>query len=81
MHDVSYSIAEASDRCGLSPRQIRYLEQRGWIKPGYIKIGGTHQRRFSCQLVKQLSEIAKLRREGFELEAAVTRVGAQCRSP
>lgn len=74
MREVDFSISEASRRSGLSPRQIRYLESRGWIKPEYIKIGSTQQRRFPNQLVEQLSEIATLRAEGFELGAAVARV-------
>ncbi len=75
MADIDFSIAEASKRSGLSPRQIRYLEKQGWIEPGYIKIGSTRQRRFSIQLIKRLSEIARLRAEGFELSAAVARIG------
>jgi len=75
MADVDFSISEASKRSGLSPRKIRYLERQGWFKPEYIKIGGTRQRRFSPELVEQLSEIARLREEGFELSAAVARIG------
>ena len=74
MQDVDFSISEASRQSGLSPRQIRYIETQGWIEPDYIKIGSTHQRRFSAQLVEQLSEIARLRDEGFELRAAIARV-------
>ncbi len=72
MADEHFSIGEASKQSGLSARQIRYLEDRGCIKPDYIMIGNTRQRRFSKDLVKTLIEIADLRHEGYELPIAVS---------
>lgn len=68
------SITDAAKQSGLSPRKIRYLEELGHIVPEYIKVGSICQRRYSPALIAQLAEIAKLRREGFELGAAVARV-------
>ena len=67
----TFSIGVASMRSGLTPRMIRYMEERSWIKPLYIKIGSVRQRRYSEELVEQLAAIARYRQEGFELEAAV----------
>ena len=78
MVNRNFSIGEASKQSGLSSRQIRYLEERGYIKPDYIMIGNTHQRRFSEDLIKILIEIADLRHEGLELNAAVKQVLKDC---
>lgn len=66
------SIGDASERSGLSLRQIRYLEERGLIQPEYIEVHGVRQRRYKSELVKRLAEIARLRKEGYELDAAVS---------
>ena len=68
---ATMSIADASEHTGLTPRQIRYLEERGHILPQYIKIGSARQRRYSAELVELLAEIAKFRQEGLTLKAAV----------
>ena len=70
----TFSITDAAKQSGLSPRKIRYLEELGHIVPEYIKIGSICQRRYSPALIAQLAQIAKLRREGFELDAAVAKV-------
>ena len=69
MSDVS--IAGAAKRSGLSARQIRYLEDRGFIAPDWISVGNGQQRRYSEALVNRLAEINKLRQRGFELATAV----------
>ena len=73
----TYSISDAASHSGLSPRQIRYLEDLGHIKPDYIKIGSICQRRYPVELMEQLIKIAKLRQEGFELGAAVVRANEE----
>jgi DNA-binding transcriptional MerR regulator len=69
----TFSIADASERSGLTPRKIRYLEERGDISPDYITIGSTRQRRYSAELVERLAKIFRYREKGFKLDAAVSR--------
>lgn len=71
----TFSIGAASKRSGLTPKMIRYMEERGWIKPLYIKIGSVRQRRFTQELVERLSEIGELRRAGYTLAAAIELAG------
>ena len=70
----TYSITDAAKQSGLSPRKIRYLEELGHIVPEYIEMGSTCQRRYSPALIDQLAKIAELRRQGFEVGAAVSKV-------
>ena len=67
------SIGTAAEHSGLTPRQTRYLESKGLIERQFIEVAGIRQRRYTQDMVDQLSEIAKLRRDGFELPAAVRR--------
>ena len=69
--DTGVSISEAASISGLSIKQLRYFENRNYIKPDYINVGGIRQRRFSTNLVDQLTAIAEYRLKGFELETAV----------
>lgn len=74
---ADYSIGDASEQSGLSPRQIRYLEERGLIRPEYIEVHGIRQRRYSPELVKRLAEITRLRDGGFTLDAAVAQTSVK----
>ena len=65
------SISVAAARCGLSAKQLRYFEDRDYIHPQYISIGGIQQRRYSKELVEILTNIAKHIREGYKLGVAV----------
>lgn len=72
MRDITdtMSIGAAAKRSGLTPRQIRYLEERKHIHPIYIDVNGRRQRRYTEQQADQLAYIAKLRSEGYEVETA-----------
>ena len=72
MADENFSISCASKKSGLSNRQIRYLEEREYIKPDYIIIGNTHQRRYTADMLENLITIARLRESGYELGVAVS---------
>ena len=65
------SIGTAAKISGLTPRQIRYLEERNYIKPIYIDVNGQRQRRYTRQQVDIMAYIAKLRSEGYEITTAV----------
>ena len=70
----TYSIGIASKLSGLTPRQIRYLESKKLLVPQFIKVAGVRQRRYTQDVVDKLVKIARLRRAGFELGAAVAKV-------
>lgn len=74
MDEVTFSIGDVAKRSGMSARKIRYLEEKGWIKPVYISIGSTTQRRYSIALLKQIKHISDLRQQGYRLAIAASKV-------
>jgi DNA-binding transcriptional MerR regulator len=68
--EETVSIAVVAEQSGLTPRQIRYLDERG-VEPYWLEIGGTKQRRYSENQVERLIAIADLKDQGYKLDAAV----------
>ncbi len=72
MNIPNVSIAVASQLTGLTPRQIRYLEQIAAIYPEYIEVGSTRHRRYGTALLDKLSRIKTLLDKGYTTTAAVS---------
>ena len=63
------SIGAIARLTGLTLRQIRYLDKH--LMPMFIDINGRKQRRYDKNQLEQLLRLAKLRKEGYELGAAI----------
>jgi hypothetical protein len=69
----TYSIGDVVKMAGLTDRQIRYLEEKGYIQPLWIRISSKKQRRYTESQAELLKRIGTLRKEGYRLPVAVAR--------
>ncbi len=60
---TTWSIGEASEKCGLSPHTLRWYERIGLL--GAIERGGDGRRRFGDRDLEWLSLLIKLRATGM----------------
>ena len=60
---TTWSIGEASEKCGLSPHTLRWYERIGLL--GTIERGGDGRRRFGDRDLEWLSLLTKLRATGM----------------
>ena len=72
------TIGTVSELTGLSPRQLRYLEQKGLIQPAR-STGG--QRQYSNSLLPLLKQINNLRDSGLNLEEICARINLERKAP
>lgn len=71
----SMSISDASLATGLSPKQLRSYESRGYISaPVKITCGKVAYRRYLPQHIKELKAFKNFVDEGFTLQAAAKKV-------
>tara|TARA_B100000614_G_scaffold215177_1_gene199326 strand:- start:667 stop:936 length:270 start_codon:yes stop_codon:yes gene_type:complete len=74
----SVSIGDASRMTGLSPKQIRTFEERGYIIPALRIISGTLKyRRFCKEHIDNLKALKQFIDEGFTLRAAAEKAKQQ----
>lgn len=65
-------IGQISEMTGVSPRQLRYWEKRGYIQPLAKKEGETRQ--YKAKTVVTILGIKHFLDEGYTLQAAVTKM-------
>ena len=67
----SLSISDASIQTGLSQKQLREYEAKGFInEPVKIRCGSIQYRRFSPEHVEEIKVFAKYINQGFKLPIA-----------
>ena len=73
-----YSIGEAARICGVTEKQIRHWEERGFIPPPQRVICGKRAyRQFTEEGFRLISRIKEYLDEGFTLTVAAKKAGAE----
>lgn len=77
MQGKDYSIGDAARLTGITEKQLRNWEQRGYIKGVSRVVSGERSyRRYSEDLIHQIESIKALLEEGFTLPAAAAKASA-----
>jgi DNA-binding transcriptional MerR regulator len=70
-HKITFSIGDTAEMAGVSQRQIRDWEARGYIpKAERLICGERAYRRFCLQQVEIIKKIKEYQDQGFTLQAA-----------
>lgn len=71
----SLSISDASRETGLSQKQLRSYEARGYIsEPFKVRCGEISYRRYSAQHIAEIKAFKRFVDEGFTLQAASKKI-------
>ena len=74
----SISISDASAETGLSQKQLREYEAKGYInKPIKVRCGSISYRYFSPEHIKEIKIFTKYKNQGFTLPMAATKAYAE----
>ena len=74
IHEKIYSIGEAARKCGVSIKQIRHWEDKGYIpEPDRVVCGERAYRKFGPEEMKIIKKIKAGLDAGFTLQAAAKR--------
>jgi DNA-binding transcriptional MerR regulator len=74
----SLSISDASIQTGLSQKQLREYEAKGYIKePIKIRCGAIQYRRYSPEHIEEIKIFAKYKNQGFTLPIASSKAYAE----
>lgn len=68
------SIGEASKLVGLHLRTLRYLDVRGYVQVGWMKVGDQRVRVYDADAISRLKQIAALMEQGFPPRVAAAKV-------
>ena len=71
VHKITFSIGDTAEMAGVSQRQIRDWEARGYIpKAQRLICGDRAYRRFSMEQIEIIKKIKEYQDQGFTLQAA-----------
>lgn len=74
----SISISDASAETGLSQKQLREYEAKGFInKPFKVRCGAIQYRYYSPEHIRQIKIFAKYKIQGFTLPIAASKAYAE----
>jgi len=74
----SVSISDASTQTGLSQKQLREYEEKGYIKaPFKVQCGQISYRHYSPEHIKEIKIFAKYKNQGFTLPIAASKAYAE----
>ena len=74
----SLSISDASIQTGLSQKQLRDYESKGYIKESIkIRCGSILYRRYSLEHIEEIKIFAKYKNQGFTLPIASSKAYAE----
>ena len=74
----SVSISDASTETGLSQKQLREYEAKGYInEPIKVRCGSISYRYFSPEHIRQINIFAKYKNQGFTLPIAAIKAYAE----
>ncbi|MDX9964485.1 MerR family transcriptional regulator [Desulfobacter postgatei] len=74
----SVSISDASTETGLSQKQLREYEAKGYInEPIKVRCGSISYRYFSPEHIRQINIFAKYKNQGFTLPIAASKAYAE----
>lgn len=72
------SISDASAETGLSPKQLREYEAKGFINvPFKVRCGAIQYRRYSPEHIREIKIFAKYKNQGFTLPMAASKAYAE----
>lgn len=70
----SISISDASTETGLSQKQLREYEAKGFIRePFKVRCGAIQYRRYTPEHVREIKIFAKYKNQGFTLPIAASK--------
>lgn len=74
----SVSILDASAETGLSQKQLREYEAKGFInEPFKVRCGAISYRRYTPEHIRQIKIFAKYKNQGFTLPMAASKAYAE----
>ncbi|EIM62712.1 helix-turn-helix domain-containing protein [Desulfobacter postgatei] len=74
----SVSISDASTETGLSQKQLREYEAKGFIsEPFKVRCGAIQYRYYSPEHIRQINIFAKYKNQGFTLPIAASKAYAE----
>ena len=74
----SVSISDASTETGLSQKQLREYEAKGYInEPIKVRCGSISYRYFSPKHIREIKIFAKYKKQGFTLPIAASKAYAE----
>jgi DNA-binding transcriptional MerR regulator len=68
----SYSIGDVAEQTGITEKQLRYWELRGYIKPEKMVSGKRYFRRYSDNQIRFIKSVKTQLDKGFTLQASIT---------
>jgi hypothetical protein len=74
-------ITEMARQTGASVDEIRYLEQKGFIKPGRTRLNKREVREYPEQDIRIIEIIIKYRRQGFTWNVAFQKARQEIDKP
>ena len=73
--------AEIFGAIGATPDEVRYYEQKGFVKSRWKRLRERRVRDYPQAEVRKIELITKYRREGFELDVAYQKAMDELQSP
>ena len=79
--DETFGVSEAARLSGLTPKQLRYWEERGYIPvPRRMNYGNRKHRQFSQPEIKLIQSIKSHLDEGYSLSPAARMASAKIKN-
>ena len=67
----TFSIGDVADQTGITEKQLRYWELRGYIQPEKMVSGKRYIRRYSSDQIRFIKGVKELLDKGFTLQASI----------
>lgn len=74
-------LTAVAKQFGILPDQIRWLEKKGYIEPGWILLKRRRVRDYPEDEVRKIGRIVKYRRRGFEHDVAYQKAMEELSNP